>query len=454
MKSSFSAMKCATWLILLFVSLSSPAAAATRPNIVILFADDLGYGDLSCFGSTTIRTPRLDQLAREGTKFTSFYVQVVCGPSRSALLTGRQPVRSGGWSMPASEITLAQLLQKSGYATACIGKWDVSNRAAIRDRMPNAKGFDYYYGPLGANDNGTVVIHENNDEVERTDDMGSLTRKYTDKAIDFLKTNRGKPFLLYLAHTMVHSVVGASPDFRGKSRGGLYGDAVEEMDFHAGRLIDTLDALGLRDNTLVIFTSDNGAWNNFQESLRPKHNGEIAWGSSGPLREGKGSTFEGGQRVPCVMRWPAHMPAGRVNDAIFSTLDFLPTFGALAGYEPPTDRILDGVNQADLILGKSETGARNTYHYFCQNELQAVRQGPWKLHLPGHKTFYGYVKDRGSGELELYNLQDDIGEKKNLASERPQVVAELQKLAQSFQWPEKLFDNSIALPKAKTKAAK
>lgn len=447
-------MKCATWLILLFVSLSSPAAAATRPNIVILFADDLGYGDLSCFGSTTIRTPRLDQLAREGTKFTSFYVQVVCGPSRSALLTGRQPVRSGGWSMPASEITLAQLLQKSGYATACIGKWDVSNRAAIRDRMPNAKGFDYYYGPLGANDNGTVVIHENNDEVERTDDMGSLTRKYTDKAIDFLKTNRGKPFLLYLAHTMVHSVVGASPDFRGKSRGGLYGDAVEEMDFHAGRLIDTLDALGLRDNTLVIFTSDNGAWNNFQESLRPKHNGEIAWGSSGPLREGKGSTFEGGQRVPCVMRWPAHMPAGRVNDAIFSTLDFLPTFGALAGYEPPTDRILDGVNQADLILGKSETGARNTYHYFCQNELQAVRQGPWKLHLPGHKTFYGYVKDRGSGELELYNLQDDIGEKKNLASERPQVVAELQKLAQSFQWPEKLFDNSIALPKAKTKAAK
>jgi arylsulfatase A-like enzyme len=430
------------------------ALAADRPNIVILFADDLGYGDLSCYGSTTIRTPRLDQLAREGTKFTSFYVQVVCGPSRSALLTGRQPVRSGGWSMPASEITLAQLLQKSGYATACIGKWDVSNRAAIRDRMPNAKGFDYYYGPLGANDNGTVVIHENNDEVERTDDMGSLTRKYTDKAIDFVKSNREKPFLLYVAHTMVHSVVGASPDFRGKSQGGLYGDAVEEMDFHAGRLIDTIDALGLRDNTLMIFTSDNGAWNNFQESLRPKHNGEIAWGSSGPLREGKGSTFEGGQRVPCVMRWPAHVPAGRVNDAIFASLDFLPTFGALAGYEPPSDRILDGVNQIDLLLGKSETGARNTFHYFCQNELQAVRQGPWKLHLPGHKVFYNYVKDRGSGELELYNLHDDIGEKKNLASEQPQVVADLQKLAQSFQWPEKLFDNSIALPKAKTKAAK
>src|SRR5262245_53658048 len=238
--------------------IAGTASAAARPNIVIIFTDDFGYGGLGCYGSTTIRTPRLDQLAREGTRFTSFYVQVVCGPSRSALLTGRQPVRSGGWSMPASEITLAELLQKSGYATACIGKWDVSNRAPIRERMPNAKGFDYYYGPLGANDDGSVVIHENNDEIERSTDMGSLTRRYTDRAIDFVKANRDKPFLLYLAHTMVHSVVGASPEFKGKSKGGLYGDAVEEMDFHAGRLLDTLEALGLRDNTLVIFTTDNG----------------------------------------------------------------------------------------------------------------------------------------------------------------------------------------------------
>jgi arylsulfatase A-like enzyme len=437
-------------LSILFLALASLSCiAATRPNIVIIFTDDLGYGDLACFGSTTIRTPRLDQLAREGTRFTSFYVQVVCGPSRSALLTGRQPVRSGGWSMPASEVTLAELLSKAGYATACIGKWDVSNRAPVRDRMPNAKGFHYYYGPLGANDNGTVVIYQDNEEVERTADMGGLTRKYTDKAIEFVKTNKGTPFLVYLAHTMVHSVVGASSDFKGKSQGGLYGDAVEEIDFHSGRLLDTLQELGLRDTTLVIFTSDNGAWNNFQETLRPRHNGEVAWGSSGPLREGKGSTYEGGLRVPCIVRWPGQVPAGRVSDAIFASLDFLPTFGTLAGYQPPQDRVIDGVDQSELLLGKSEAGARTVYHFFCQNELQAVRKGPWKLHLPDHKVFYGYVKDRGSGGLELYNLKDDLGETKNLAREHPKVVEELLTLSQSFDWPEKLFDNSIGLPKGK-----
>jgi arylsulfatase A-like enzyme len=425
------------------------SAQAAPPNFVIIFADDLGYGDLGCFGSTTIRTPRLDQLAREGTRFTSFYVQVVCGPSRSALLTGRQPVRSGGWSMPATEITLAELLQKAGYATACIGKWDVSNRAAIRERMPNAKGFNYYYGPLGANDNGRVVLYENGDEAERTDDMGSLTRKYTDKAIGFIQANRDNPFLLYLAHTMVHSVVGASPNFRGKSQGGLYGDAVEEMDFHAGRLFDTLDSLGLRDNTLVIFTSDNGPWSNFKESLGPKHNGEIAWGSSGTLREAKGSTYEGGVRVPCVVRWPGKVPAGRTSDAMFASLDFLPTFGSFAGYSAPNDRIIDGVDQSELLLGRNEAGSRDVYHYFCQNELQAVRKGPWKLHLPNHKVFYGYVKDRGSGELELYDLRSDVGETRNVATDFPEVVTDLLKLAQSFEWPEKLFDNAIALPKTK-----
>jgi arylsulfatase A-like enzyme len=335
----------------LFAALSARAAPAARPNIVIVFTDDQGYGDLSCYGSTTIRTPRLDRLATEGTRFTSFYSQIVCGPARSALLTGRQPVRSGGWSMPANEITFAELLKKQGYATACIGKWDISNRAAIPERMPNAKGFDYYYGCLGANDNGRVILHENNTRVGETDDMGSLTRDYTEKAIAFLRANREKPFLLYLAHTMVHSVVGASAEFRGKSKGGLYGDAVEELDFHTGRLLDVLDELRLRDNTLVIFTTDNGTWSNNQENLRRRHNDEIAWGSSGPLREAKGSTYEGGLRVPCIARWPGHVPAGRVNNAIFATIDFLPTFGNLTGYEPPRDRIIDGVDQTELVLG-------------------------------------------------------------------------------------------------------
>jgi len=199
----------------------------------------------------------------------------------------------------------------------------------------------------------------------------------------------------------------------------------------------------------VIFTSDNGPWNNFQDRLRPRHKGQIAWGSSGPLREGKGSTYEGGIRVPCLVRWPGHVPAGRTTDAIFATIDFLPTFGKLAGYEPPSDRIIDGVDQSRLLLGKSETGARDHYYYFCRNELQAVRKGPWKYVLPDKKQFYGYVDDRGSNDGELYNLADDIGESKNLASKQPDKVKELAALAKAFRMPEKLFDPRIRLPRRK-----
>lgn len=220
-------------LVLLFAVLAKPAIAdqpETRPNFVVIFTDDQGYGDLGCYGSKTIRTPKIDQLARDGTRFTSFYAQIVCGPSRSALLTGRYPVRSLGWSMPASEITIAELLQKAGYRTGCIGKWDVSNRAAIMERMPNAQGFDYYFGTLGANDNGRVTFHENNQRGDQTGDMASLTGLYTDKSIEFLTQNKDKPFFLYLAHTMVHSVIDASKEFKGKSKGGLYGDTVEELD--------------------------------------------------------------------------------------------------------------------------------------------------------------------------------------------------------------------------------
>jgi len=427
------------------------AGGAPRPNILIIFTDDQGYGDLSCFGSRTIRTPRIDQLAREGIRFTSFYAQTVCGPSRSALLTGRYPVRSGGWSMPASEITLAELAKTVGYTTGCIGKWDVSNRKAILERMPNAKGFDTYWGTLGANDSGRVTFHHNNEVDGRTDDMAGLTRRYTDKAIAFLRENKDRPFLLYVAHTMVHSIIDASEEFKGKSKGGLYGDAVEELDYHTGRLLDTLDALGLRDNTLVLFTTDNGPWNNMQDVLRKKHKGAVAWGSSGPLRNGKGSTYEGGMRVPCVVRWPGHVPAGRTSDAIFATIDFLPTFAALAGYAVPDDRIIDGVDQTDLLLGKRADGARSDYYYFCRNELQAVRKGKWKLVLPDLKVFYGYVQDRGSGGTELYDLEADVGETTNVAEGHPDIVKDLLARAKAFRMPETMPDPGIALPKKKTK---
>ncbi len=420
-----------------------------KPNFVIIFTDDQGYGDLGCYGSKTIRSPRLDKLATEGTRFTDFYAQPVCGPSRSALLTGRYPVRSRGWSMPESETTLAELLKTVGYTTGCIGKWDVSNRRDIKGRIPNDQGFDYYWGTLGANDNGTVSLYDNRKPIGIDRDMATLTRRYTDKGIEFLKANKDKPFLLYLAHTMAHSVVDASVRFKGKSKGGLYDDVIEELDYHTGRLLDAIDELGLRDNTLVIFATDNGPWNNMQEPLRKKHKGAIAWGSSGPLREGKGSTWEGGVRVPCIARWPGRVPAGRVSDAIFATIDFMPTFASLAGYKVPDDRIIDGVDQTALLLGKNEAGARDHIYYLCRNELHGVRKGKWKLLLPNRKNYYGYVKDRGSSGMELYNLESDIGETNNLVERHPEIASELLALTKAFRWPDSLPDTNIVPRKKK-----
>ena len=402
--------------------------APPRPNILIIFTDDQGYADLGCTGSPTNRTLRMDQLAKEGTRFTSFYAQSVCGPSRSALLTGRYPMRSKGWGMPASETTWAELIRPAGYQTVCIGKWDVSNRKPIIDRMPNAQGFDYYFGTLGANDNGAVQFHENNQPAGQTKDMASLTRLYTDKAIDFLQNKRDpdRPFVLYVAHTMLHTIIDASPRFKGKSKGSLYGDVIEEFDYETGRLLDTVDELGLRDNTLVIYTADNGPWNQSAYTQKKKGHpeGSIFWGDAGPLRNGKGSCYEAGYRVPCIVRWPGMVPAGEVSDAIFATIDFLPTFATLAGFDIPDDRKVDGVDQTDLLLGKSESGARGNFLYLDN----AVRQGQWKYLRAKHQV-PGYARDTEREEVEeLYDLDADIGEQHNLATKHPEKVAELRAL--------------------------
>ena len=399
-----------------------------RPNILIVFTDDQGYADLACTGSKTNKTPRMDRLANEGTRFTSFYAQSVCGPSRSALLTGRYPLRSKGWSMPADEITWAELIKTVGYQTACIGKWDVSNRKPIIDRMPNAQGFDYYFGPLGANDGGRVAFHENNEPAGNTNDMGSLTRLYTDKAIDFLENKRDKsrPFVLYVAHTMMHTIIDASPKFKGTSEGSLYGDVVEEFDSETGRLLDVVDRLGLRENTLVIYTTDNGPWNQpaYYKNKKGHPEGSVFWGDAGPLRNGKGSCYEGGYRVPCIVRWPGKVPAGRVSDAMFATIDFMPTFAGLAGFNVPQDRIIDGVDQRELLLGKSSRGARDDFAYLGN----AVRQGKWK-YLRAEHGVPGYAQDREREHVEeLYDLQADIGEQNNLAAKYPEKVAELKRL--------------------------
>ncbi|MEX1049583.1 MAG: sulfatase-like hydrolase/transferase [Akkermansiaceae bacterium] len=425
-----------------FAADSCDTNRAPRPNIILIFTDDLGYGDLGCYGLTTAKTPHLDRLASEGTRFTSFYAQHLCGPSRSALLTGRYPSRSGGWDMPATEITFAELMKKVGYATCGIGKWDVSSRKPIIERMPNAKGFDYYWGSLGANDDGRVFLWENNNALGQDQDLASLSRRYTDKSIAWIKQHRQKskeqPFLLYLSHTMMHTVIDASPGFKNSTGNGLYADTLQELDHECGRLLDALDELGLRGNTLVIFTSDNGAWSNDREHQNANNEKYVPWsegpkmsvGSNLPLREGKASSYEGGVRVPCLVRWPGKVPPGRVDDAIFATLDFMATFANLCDFPLPQDRMIDGVDQADMLFGKSEKGKRDTYFYHSGSH--GVRQGEWKFLRADRKGHHKrYPKDLGTGGDELYNLDQDIGETKNLAALRPDIVARLTTMAVS-----------------------
>ncbi len=411
------------------------ASAAPKPNFLIIFIDDMGYGDLGCYGGhANARTPNIDKLAGEGTRFTSFYAQTVCGPSRGALMTGRYPVRiGGGWTTNAEEVTVAEVLKTVGYTTGCVGKWDMSRRRYQEELVPNSQGFDHYFGALGANDGNKVTLYRDRKKLETSNDMAGLTKLYTDEAIKFLNDHHEKPFFLYLAHTMMHVVIDATPKFRDRSGKGLYADTLEELDHETGRLLKTLDQLGLRDDTLVLLTSDNGPWSNDHKRQRAKNarhvkwtkGPKLPWGSAGPLRGAKGSTWEGGMRVPGIIRWPDKVPAGRVNNAIVSTLDVLPTFAALAGATQavPTDRIIDGVNQGKLWLDKSKTGVRDSFLYYDGNELQAIRQGPWKLRLPGLKNLRKWPElDRGTQKAELYNLVDDIGESHNLAAKKPEIV--------------------------------
>ncbi len=432
------------FLALLFVTTFAAAAdpassnasgATSKPNFLIIFIDDMGYGDPGCYGGhANARTPHIDQLAREGARFTSFYAQTVCGPSRGALMTGRYPIRvGGGWTTNAEEVTVAEVLKTAGYTTGCVGKWDMSRRRYQEKLVPNSQGFDHYFGALGANDGNKVTLWRDRQKLETSNDMAGLTKLYTDEAVKFLNDHHEKPFFLYLAHTMMHVVIDASPKFRDRTGKGLYADTLEELDHEIGRLLATLDKLGHRDDTVVLFTSDNGPWSNDHKRQRAKNarfvkwtkGPKLPWGSAGPLRGAKGSTWEGGLRVPGIVRWPGKVPAGRESAAIVSTLDVLPTFAALAGATEavPSDRIIDGVDQRDLWLGRNEKGARDRFLYYDGAELQAIRQGPWKLRLPGLKNLRKWPElDRGTQEAELYNLTEDIGESKNLAAANPQIV--------------------------------
>ena len=445
---------------------SEAAAQAPRPNFIIFFTDDQGYNDVQCYGSPRIKTPNLDRLAREGTRFTSFYAQNVCGPSRAALLTGSYPIRCGEPGnrknphtvLHPRELTIAELLKTRNYATACIGKWHVAGGGGIRktasgqfvygprgrpsgrgpferDLMPNSQGFDYFFGTPAhngsrrepQNDRYVTILMRQHDVVEDPVDMNSLTRRYTEEAIGFMRENQERPFFLYLAHTMPHVPLGVSPRFRGKSKGGLYGDTIEELDWSMGEILRTLEELEIDERTLILYTSDNGPW--VEKHLAGKGGLDAHYGSADPLRGSKMTTWEGGPRVPGIVRWPGNVPAGRVGDRMITTLDVLPTFARLAGARLPRGLVIDGLDLSEFILGQRDDSEREDFLYYSSTHLQAVRLGNWKLVLPRPAkpkwtAWYARMIE-AIGAPQLYNLAKDIGEKHDMASQHPEVVKRL-----------------------------
>ena len=438
------ALSQATVPFLVSLGKSIAATKKPKPNFIVIFVDDLGYGDLGCFGSKKNRTPHIDQMATEGVKFTDFYVACsVCTPSRAALLTGCYPQRVNMYKdeeercvlFPSSpkglhpdEITIAEILREQGYKTACIGKWHLGDQPEF---LPTRQGFDYYFGIPYSNDMGGYVIDEktmpesvplplmrNKEVIEAPAKQEALTKRYTEKAIKFIRKNQDSPFFVYLPHSMVHWPRHASEGFKGKSKNGIYGDALEEVDWSTGEIIKTLKLLGIDDNTLVIFTSDNGA---------------DGGGSNVPLRNEKGTTYEGGMRVPCVMRFPEKIPAGRICREVCSTIDFLPTLIRLSGGAVPKDRIIDGKDIWPLMSGApGASSPHEAFYYYQIDQLQCVRSGRWKLHLPMENKKRNWGEPVGKTPLQLYDLQNDIHEDKNVADKHPDVVKRLLSLAEKM----------------------
>jgi arylsulfatase A-like enzyme len=428
------------------VRAQEPANASRLPNIVIIFADDLGYGDLGCYGNKSIETPNLDRMAREGVRFADFYVaQPVCSASRAALLTGCYPNRIGilGALGPAAkhgisdqEKTLAEVLKPQGYATAIYGKWHLGHHPRF---LPTRHGFDDYFGLPYSNDMGPkhptakfpdLPLIEGEKVVSLNPDQTKLTTWYTERAIQFVEKNKDRPFFLYLAHNMPHVPLHVSDKFKDKSKQGLYGDVIMEIDWSVGEVLSALKRHNLDERTLVIFTSDNGPWLSY---------GDHA-GSAGPLREGKMTTWEGGVRMPCLMRWPGHIPAGSVCREPAMTIDVLPTAAKLAGADLPHQKI-DGLDIWPLISSQPRAKSpHQAYYFYWNSDLQAIRSGQWKLHLPhsyitlaeksggkeGRPVAYGQAKT----PLALYDLQKDPGESKNVADQNPEIVSRLEQLAE------------------------
>jgi arylsulfatase A len=405
-------------------------AQRRRPNIVFIYADDMGYGDLGCYGSKATKTPNIDRMAAEGLRFTSFYsVAPLCTPSRAALMTGRYAARMGVDQMrlanvlfptdqtglPQAETTVAQALKDRGYATACIGKWHLGR---VSPHRAIDHGFDYYFGIPYSNDMNPTPVMRNAEVVEEPANQDTLTLRYTNEAISFIERAKAQPFFLYLAHTMPHIPLHASERFRGKSAGGLYGDVVEELDWSVGEILKTLNRLGLDRDTIVFFSSDNGPW---------------YLGSAGPLRGRKGGTYDGGVREPGIIRWQGKIRAGGVSDEPIATLDFFPTALALAGESARSSKPqlpLDGKNILPLLLGPTNKGPDAVYLFFDGPYLQTARVGRWKIHvarwnIPRYTAASGQQKNLKLATAELYDMNLDIAESYDVAAQHTQLVSEL-----------------------------
>jgi arylsulfatase A len=437
--------------------------AADHTNFVVIFADDLGYGDLGCYGHPTIRTPHLDQMAREGMRLTQFYSAAeVCTPSRAALLTGRLPPRSGmcgkqrrvlfpgsKGGLPADEVTIAELLKQRGYATACIGKWHLGH---LPEYLPGKHGFDYYFGipysndmdrvpaaPMGRaaflqpkSEYWNVPLLRNSEVVERPADQHTVTKRYTEEAVKFIREHKDQPFFVYLPHTMPHVPLFASREFDGHSRRGLFGDVVEELDAAVGQVLQTLRDEKLAEKSLVFFTSDNGPW------LTQGEQG----GSAGLLKDGKGSTWEGGMREPAIAWRPGTVPAGSISAELASTLDFLPSFCGQAGIKTPEDRTLDGYDISAALLGGASP--RREMFYYRAYELMAVRLGPWKAHFQT-QTGYGQPQAERHDPPLLFNLEVDPGERFNVADRSPEALKEIAALVEKHRAGMKFAESQVDL---------